>query len=196
MVIRHAGFLMKERRIEPLLSALARVKRERPDIAASLRVEFAGRYADGIAPEVPAELADLVAFGPALDPDGAWDWMQDADVLLLVEARMKEGIFFPSKLSEYLVAGRPILALSPRPGVVADVLAAGGGVVAPPEDSAAIAAVLLDLHDRWHESRLADLVPGHAQQTSVQADAVVPVYEQAFLSARPGAPRALVGCAG
>ncbi|HWM90781.1 MAG TPA: glycosyltransferase [Thermoanaerobaculia bacterium] len=177
--LRHAGFLMKERRIEPLLAALERL---RPEVRSDLRVEFAGRYA--VQAEVPPSLSGIVSFAPSMPPDAVRAWMAGADVALLVEAALAEGIFFPSKLSDYLAGGRPILALSPRRGVTADLLAGGGGVLAEPGDETGIAAALERLHGLWREGRLAELAPRPGQAAAVSEDTVVPVYEQAFEEAR------------
>lgn len=174
--IRHAGFLMKERRIEPLLAALERL---RPEVREDLRIEFAGRYA-----EAPAAPAGIVSFEPVMPPDAVQAWMAGADVALLVEAALAEGIFFPSKLSDYLAGGRPILALSPRRGVAADLLEVGGGVLVEPEDEPGIAAALERLHALWREGRLGELAPRREQAAAVSEDAVLPIYERAFEEAR------------
>lgn len=187
--VRHAGFLMKERRVEPLYGGLERFLAARPEARREIRVEFAGRYVGNVLPEAPPELADVVAFEPSMPPDRVRGWMAKADVALLVEADMADGIFFPSKLSDYLAGGRPILALSPRRGVTADLLAAGGGLLAGPEDEAGIAAALERLHDLWRAGRLAELAPGPGQAAAVSAAAVVPVYERAFEQARKAAAR-------
>jgi len=180
--LRHAGFLMKERRIGPLLAALERFLVTRPD--ARVRFEFAGRYSVKELPAVPSTLSGSVSFEPAMPPDAARAWMAGADVALLVEANLEEGIFFPSKLADYLAGGRPILALSPRCGVVADLLVSGGGILAEPEDVAGIVAGLERLHDLWREGRLDELAPRQEQSEAVMASSVVPVYEQAFQRAR------------
>jgi len=177
--IRHAGFLMKERKIGPLLAALERL---RPEVREDLRIELAGRHA--VPPQVPAALARAVSFEPSMPPAAVRAWMAGADVALLVEAALAEGIFFPSKLSDYLAGGRPILALSPRRGVAADLLAEGGGVLVEPEDEAGIAAALERLHGLWREGRLAELAPRPEQAAAVSEGAVVPVYERAFEKAR------------
>ena len=177
--IRHAGFLMKERRIEPLLGALQRL---RPEVRRDLRLEFAGRYA--ARPEVPASLSGVLSFDSSMPPERVRSWMAGADVALLVEAALSEGIFFPSKLSDYLAGGRPILALSPRRGVAADLLAEGGGVLVEPEDEVGIAAALERLHALWREGRLGELAPRPEQAAAVSEDGVVPVYERAFEEAR------------
>lgn len=173
--IRHAGFLMKERRIEPLLAALERL---RPEVREDLRIEFAGRYTE------EPEGVGIVTFAPSMPPDEVRAWMAGADVALLVEAALAEGIFFPSKLSDYLAGGRPILALSPRRGVTADLLASGGGLLIEPEDEAGIAAALERLHGLWREGSLSRLAPSPEQAAAVSESAVVPIYERAFEEAR------------
>lgn len=178
LVLRHAGFLMKERRIDALLDALRAFRERRP--SARLRVELAGRYQGGSPPQPPEDLRGRVSFLPALPAREAWDWLCGAHVLLLVEARMAEGIFFPSKLSDYLAAGRPILALSPRAGVVADWLAGGGGIVVEPDDAEGIAAALDRIYGLWEAGRLEELAPGPELARAVSAEAVLPVYERAF----------------
>lgn len=185
--MRHAGFLMKERRIEPLYAGLKRFLAARPEARGEIRVKFAGRYVGGVLPEVPHGLAGVVSFEPSMPPHRVRHWMGEADVALLVEADMEDGIFFPSKLSDYLAGGRPILALSPRRGVTADLLAMGGGLLARPEDEAGIAAALERVHDLWRAGRLAELAPRPEQAKAVSASSVVPLYERAFERAREAA---------
>ncbi len=179
--IRHAGFLMKERRVEPLFAGLERFLAAHP--GAAIRVEFAGRYTGTGLPAVPPAISGFVTFEPSMSPEAVRTWMAEADVSLLVEADLAEGIFFPSKLSDYLADGRPILALSPRRGVAADFLATGGGVLAGPEDVAGIAAALERLHALWQAGRLAELAPHPEQAAAVSAASVVPLYEQVFKEA-------------
>lgn len=181
LVLRHAGFLMKERRIDALLDALRIFRERRP--SARLRVELAGRYAGGSPPEPPEDLRGVVSFLPDLRPREAWDWLRGAHALLLIEAGMAEGIFFPSKLADYLAAGRPILALSPRVGVVADWLGRGGGIVADPGAAAEIAGALERIHGLWEGGRLEELAPGPELVRAVSAEAVLPIYERAFARA-------------
>lgn len=183
LTIRHGGFLMRERRIEPLAEGLRRFLEARPEARAKLRVAFAGRVDGGVPPAPPAGLAEVVRFEPWRPPAELREWLAAADVLLLVEAAMAEGIFFPSKLAEYLTAGRPILALSPAAGVAADLLAPGGGLRVAPDDPAAIAGAVAELYERWAAGRLAELGPSAEQAAGVSAATVVPLLEGAFQAA-------------
>ncbi|HEX9886182.1 MAG TPA: glycosyltransferase [Longimicrobiales bacterium] len=180
LVVRHAGFLMKERRVEPLYDALLVMANRRPDALAVLRVEFAGRYPGGAVPKPPKALEGVVSFLPWMPPDESEAWMSAADVCLLVEAKLEEGIFFPSKLSDYLSVRRPILALSPTRGVVADVLRAGGGLRVEPDDVDAIADALTRTYDAWTAGDLEAWGPTEEQVKAYSAARVIPVYEEAF----------------
>lgn len=181
MRIRHSGFLMRERKIEPLLDGVRAFFSHRPN--AKLSIEFAGRYQGNVFPVAPADLQEVVSFHPYMDPDAIWDWLQGADVFLLVEAKMREGIFLPSKLSEYLGGSRPILALSPAHGVIADSLQEGGGIVVEPDDVNGIGRALTSLYDAWKAGSLMEQAPTESQVQSVSPAQVVPIYERAFQAA-------------
>jgi glycosyltransferase involved in cell wall biosynthesis len=78
--------------------------------------------------------------------------MQRATSLLLIEQRMQEGIFLPSKLADYVAAERPILALSPANGTVADILEQyGGGIRADPDNAESIYQGLRTLYDHYRK---------------------------------------------
>ena len=70
-------------------------------------------------------------------------WMAEADALLLVENfDAKVGIYLPSKFVDYIWAGKPIVALSPAGGTVADYLGATYCLRADPWDADQIKLVL------------------------------------------------------
>lgn len=178
--IRHSGFLMRERRIDPMLEGVRGLFRHRPKARNRICIEFAGRYQGNHLPEAPADLREVVQFHSYMGPGAIWDWLQGADIFLLVEAKMKEGIFLPSKLADYLRGGRPILALSPTRGVIADCLQEGGGIVVEPDDVNGIGLALTRLYDEWEAGHLMQMAPTESQVQSVSPAQVVPIYEQAF----------------
>lgn len=60
----------------------------------------------------------------------ALNYICAADILLLIEAPMKEGIFLPSKVADILGYHKPIFAISPQKGVMKDLISQyGGGIV-------------------------------------------------------------------
>lgn len=87
---------------------------------------------------------------PMLPYAEAQEWMRKAAVLLLLEAPMTEGIFLPSKLPDYVGCRRPILALSPVDGTIADLFAQfDGGLRVDPLDSEQILNALLALYEEY-----------------------------------------------
>jgi hypothetical protein len=67
--------------------------------------------------------------------------MRRSHVLLVVDAPGDSSVFLPSKLVDYLGAGRPIVALSPA-GPTARIVGGNGGWCADPADPAAGAAAI------------------------------------------------------
>jgi glycosyltransferase involved in cell wall biosynthesis len=77
-------------------------------------------------------------------------------VLVLIEAPLQEGIFLPSKIADYIQVGKPILAVSPVVGEVADLLNRhGGGIAVDQRSPEAIVAGLQELYEAWCASALA-----------------------------------------
>ena len=68
-----------------------------------------------------------------------------ADALVLIDAPVDPGatsVFFPSKLAEYLGAGRPIIALTPNKGSSSRILRETKNIALDPEDSDGLADLL------------------------------------------------------
>jgi glycosyltransferase involved in cell wall biosynthesis len=116
--------------------------------------------------------------------------MSASHVLLLVEAPLQEGIFLPSKFVDYVQTGRPILAVSPRLGTVADIIGPrGGGLLADCRDESAILQALQVLHRSFTEGTL-DLQYGSGRTAELFSERVIlGAYER--ILARIGVPLAL-----
>ncbi len=77
--------------------------------------------------------------------------MRQSDYLLLIDAPVGDGtqsVFFPSKLAEYLGAGRPIIGITPDKGVSARVLRETGNVVLCPDDKPGLADLFYKMATR------------------------------------------------
>ncbi len=148
--ITHAGSFFGRRDPRPFLDALALVD----DVVARFVGDFRTRdrqYADGLALEDRLELIPYLPHAEALA------LQQDSEALLLLvpEAEGRGRGVLSGKVFEYLAAGRPILAAVPPDGEAAALIReTGAGVVVPPEDSAAIAAGLRQLVERWRAGAL------------------------------------------
>ena len=99
---------------------------------------------------------------------------------MLLEFQFSKGIFFYAKLSDYLHANRPIFALSPKTGVIADLFKNGGGIITNPNNSEDIAKSLSKVISLWKSNDLSIIAHDASLSLSVQPKKVIPIYEEAF----------------
>lgn len=78
-----------------------------------------------------------------------------ASVLVVIEAQCEEGIFLPSKFADFVQTNRPILAISPVSGTLADVLSAhGGGIAADCSSVDKVALAVETMYLAWVDGTL------------------------------------------
>jgi colanic acid biosynthesis glycosyl transferase WcaI len=84
--------------------------------------------------------------------------LQAADVLIVNQRGTVADMAFPSKLTSYFPAGRPVIAaVAAQSDTAREIESAGGGVVVPADDPAALAAEILNLkHARWRSDQLGE----------------------------------------
>ena len=136
IILRYIGSFYGLRRPDPILSALSLLEANEPTIAKKLRVEFISANLDEKALRdiqklklVSIEVLPSVSFRESLG------LMQNADLLLIIDAPMEISPFLPSKLIDYIGSNVPVLAFTP-PGPSAEVVKELGGWVASPTDTA------------------------------------------------------------
>ncbi|MBM3317932.1 MAG: hypothetical protein FJY75_08760, partial [Candidatus Eisenbacteria bacterium] len=96
-------------------------------------------------------LATLFRVHPVIPYLDSLALMRRSDLLLTVDARLTqsaESVFLPSKLVDYLGSGTPVLAVTPRRGATARVVAESGGIVCDIEDDEAIEGALERIVDQ------------------------------------------------
>jgi hypothetical protein len=82
-------------------------------------------------------------------------FLAQSDVLLIIEAPLKEGIFMPSKIVDYAQIRRPILALTPAVGTIADLFSEfGGGIAVDCKSSEAVLRGLQTFYAHWKSGDL------------------------------------------
>src|SRR3954452_3020563 len=148
----HTGSFFGQRDPKPFLRALASSGLD------NVTVRFVGDFRPG-----DREFLDSLQLGDRVEvmdyvPRRVSPRLQrDSDALLLLipEAGGRGRGVLSGKLSEYLAAERPILAVVPPDGAAAQLIReTSAGVVAPPEDEDAIRDALLALHGRWQAGEL------------------------------------------
>ena len=143
LVLRYIGNFYNRRWPTALMDGLAILCRKSPDLAAKIRIELIGpeaMRAETGGSQLPTGLVRRLPPVPYLE---SLRLMRDADLLLVIDAPFSRSVFLPSKLVDYMGAGKPIFAISP-PGPSADLVTRLGGVVANVNDPDEIAARLGD----------------------------------------------------
>ncbi|WP_156480714.1 hypothetical protein [Thauera humireducens] len=135
IVMRYVGVLYGRRSPEPLFAALNNLFERRRDLSDRLVVEFVGHVPQAMLQTAAARALPpgCVRNVPTVDYLKSLELMYDADILLLIEADIRQNLFLASKVSDYFGANTPIVGLLP-PGASEDALAGLGGWHARPND--------------------------------------------------------------
>lgn len=118
ITLRYVGVLFGRRSPEPLFLGLKLLLDRRPDLKGVLCIELVG--------EVPKFMLEtnaaaslptgIISHVPSVSYLKSLELMYDADILLLIEANVRENLFVPSKLSDYIGSGTPIVGIAPAGG--------------------------------------------------------------------------------
>jgi glycosyltransferase involved in cell wall biosynthesis len=155
MRITHAGSFFGKRDPRPFLQAL---ERSGLDVVARFVGDFRPADREWAESIGLGDRLDLVPYAPratslALQRDS------EALLLLIPDAGGRGRGVLSGKVFEYLAAGRPILAVVPPDGAAAELIrAVGAGPVVAPDDVDGIRAALVELHGRFVDGGLPDVV--------------------------------------
>lgn len=121
----HTGNFYGTRSPEKFIQALALFRKNRPLDRDLIRVEFVGFFEGAIEKRVQeliriSGLGNVVRLAGPLEYAEAQSRAAEADLLLVIDAQAEESVFFPSKLADYFLLGKPILAVTPSEGSTAD----------------------------------------------------------------------------
>ena len=151
IVLLHCGkFYDQGRHPYRMLHAMASLVARHPDLRHALKfVQIGDRFPgmDALAEELGIQ--EMVHQGGSVTPAEALEYCNGADALVLIEHEtMREGIYFPSKLADYLAMKKPVLALTPEASVVSDLLGKEYPFRADPWDDSGIRMALERLCQR------------------------------------------------
>lgn len=146
LILRYVGNFYGQRNPLELIKALGQLLKTQPGILNGVRIELIGRWVghELWSPAATGLPAGLLTFRKSVGYAESLRLMCEADALLIIDAPFEHNVFFPSKLVDYLGAGRPILALTP-PGTTADIVKAAGGMIALPNSAKSMADGLATL---------------------------------------------------
>ncbi len=152
----HIGACSSPRNPIPFIKALAKLKDEESGLEDKLTVDFVGSYDDIVCKQASElGLTDIVHFMPAVPHEEAMHQLRRAHVGIVIEANMTNGIFLPSKVADIVTAKIPMLALSPKEGVMSDIISNfGGGLLADVSSEQSIYDTLKEILQDWKEIKL------------------------------------------
>lgn len=153
----HFGTVNKARNPELLWQVLAGLVLENKQFANDLELKFVGRL-DSSAREA-LEMHHLGQYLTKIDflphKEVLLKQRQSQVLLLLINQTHNAGGILTGKFFEYLAAERPILAIGPTKGDVADILTSSkAGAIVDFEDREGLKACILDFYDKYKTSRL------------------------------------------
>jgi glycosyltransferase involved in cell wall biosynthesis len=143
ITLRYVGILYGRRSPEPLFAALNLLFERRKDLKGVLKVELIGHVPGAMlhSPAAKTLPKDTIKNVPNVTYIQSLEKMYDADILLLIEADVRQNLFLPSKLSDYMGADRPIVGIAPA-GASEDALKGLGCWHARPSDFFAISKAI------------------------------------------------------
>ncbi|WP_034632889.1 glycosyltransferase [Maridesulfovibrio bastinii] len=116
-IIAHTGHIYGLRTILPLIEA---VKAEKPQ---NIEFHFYGRIKENEREAAERQTPGVFKFLDPIPFAESIAVLSRADILLVVDAPLKNSPFFPSKLADYIGACKPIAALTPSSSTTMDILA-------------------------------------------------------------------------
>jgi glycosyltransferase involved in cell wall biosynthesis len=197
----HAGKLgsneMTARSPNSLLVGLSDFLKAHPEARSETKLVLVG-------PEDTATTAVIAALGlqanvesvGSVSYEDSLRHIAGAAVCVLVEAKLEEGIFLPSKLVDYIAARKPVLALSPKVGVTADMAGqAGGGIThVSRHDAEAVQEAIAGLYADYRRGTLHLRAPSEGFAGQFKPDAVAGKFLAAIeplgFSQEPERPKA------
>lgn len=127
-------------------------------VEGSFTVKFVGQSGTSLA-ETVKELGiqNIIVFEDAKSYEDTQAILAKATVLVVIEASCEEGIYFPSKFVDLVQTGRPIIAVSPIPGTLHDILSSyGGGIAIGCRSPNAVADALDIFYKEWRQGTIGD----------------------------------------
>lgn len=156
LIIRYLGNFYGHRTPFPLISALARMSKKTPDLLEGVRFEIVGSLPNWMRlhPSLRRLPEGLLEFFSSVNYSDSLGLMTSSDLLLVIDAPAKESVFLPSKLVDYIGAGKPIFGIVP-PGASKSLIERLGGLTANPQNLDEIECKLTEAIDQARSVRSA-----------------------------------------
>ena len=142
------------------LRAFKKILDKFPDLKNKMEIVFVGPE-DNMVHQMTTDLGleDNVNFTGRVQYQESLNYICSANVCILVEGKMKEGIYLPSKFADYIVSHKPVIALSPKNGTISDLLKYNGVYRVDPDDEVALEGFLIEIISKIKNNELQKLLP-------------------------------------
>ncbi|PKN24422.1 MAG: hypothetical protein CVU64_22180 [Deltaproteobacteria bacterium HGW-Deltaproteobacteria-21] len=180
----HAGKLggLEARSPLALLHGIEQFLKRKPGARSILRVVFVGQEdpftrvkTDELGMQAIVEHTGRVSYERSLE------FISGASVCVLVEGTVPEGIFLASKLVDYLAAGKPVLALSPANGVVADLSQKKGLLRVDTDDQNRVETAIAAYYQAYQSGCIEDMSPTAELTGLFEPDAVTQIFMERLM---------------
>lgn len=145
-ILRYIGNLYGKRSPRPLFEALSQTIAMNRELLYNVKIEFIGNMPGRfrrLLKKYP-EIIDTINLQQPVGYKESLDLMQSAHCLLVIDAPDDKSVFFPSKLVDYIGAGKYIFAITPE-GTAKRIVLSLGCVTASPENIEEIKNVLIKI---------------------------------------------------
>ena len=183
----HAGNLSLERNPNNLLLALKKINSELPQ-EKQIELKLLGIENVALMNRIKElDLQKVVHFMGSKNFMETMKILSESTVLAIIEAPCKEGIFSPSKFTDYIQAKRPVLAISPIPGTINDLMTVhGGGKVVGSFEMEDIYLCIKEMYKEWENGEL-DALLSPSLEKYVDVNTVLDLYEKLFFNIKSNA---------
>ena len=164
LVLRHIGSFYKTRNAEFFLKAIKDLADKKVVSEKNFLFEIIGDLHPKYKKEHLSlidryDISNMVKVADGVSYLESLKLMQEASVLLLIDAPIPGSVYLPSKLIDYIGADRPIFALTPGSGASAKVMSAVGGWIAEPDDICGIEERLSEIMTHYKNGGLDNFRP-------------------------------------
>ncbi len=174
----HLGSFGGSRNPDVFLGAIRQLLEERPALAGTVRLDFYGHCDANSARRLREfPVPGVVTYHGRVPRREAMAAMQDADILVLIQnVDDFSAETIPSKVYEYLAAGRPILGLVHRNAELAGMLTRLGHTVAEAADAISVRGAVSEILRRWEEGTL-EAPPGSPYTIASAVERLIAIAE-------------------
>lgn len=153
----HIGSLLSKRNPEVLWKVLNDIIQENDDFSSDLQVNFVGLISESILDSIEKNnLSDYVNSVGYISHKEALMFQKKSQILLLIEIDSEDTkCIIPGKLFEYMVSGRPIIALGPKASDVESIIKeTNTGSYLYYDDYDALKTVILNHYNAFKKGKL------------------------------------------